>query len=176
MAHCPACAAWAKRAAGLDRLWEATRPPEPSSEVWDALWGRLARSLDASMPHEVDVIHTVCAIPERIVGQGMRRKSARLFRQRTLPDSALGSDRADRPGPGRRGAPRRGLILAGLRPVPATSGRPCRRSDVFSLGLAIGGRHLAVARRQRVTTDLRLLTSPLLRRLFPWWSRREVWS
>lgn len=54
VAHCPACAAWAKRAAGLDRLWEATRPPEPSAEVWDALWGHMAHSLDASMPHGVD--------------------------------------------------------------------------------------------------------------------------
>jgi len=54
VAHCPACTAWAKRAAGLDHLWEATRPPEPSAEVWDALWGRLARSLDASMPDEVE--------------------------------------------------------------------------------------------------------------------------
>src|SRR5438046_10702231 len=50
VAKCPACAAWAKRSAGLDRLWEATRPPEPSAEVWDVLWSRLARSLDASMP------------------------------------------------------------------------------------------------------------------------------
>jgi len=52
LARCPACAAWAKRSAGLDRLWEATRPPEPSAEVWDVLWSRLARSLDASMPDE----------------------------------------------------------------------------------------------------------------------------
>ncbi len=54
VAHCPACAAWAKRAAGLDRLWDATRPPEPSAGVWDALWSHLARSLDASTLDEVE--------------------------------------------------------------------------------------------------------------------------
>jgi hypothetical protein len=53
LACCPPCAAWAERAAGLDRLWAATRPQEPSSEVWDALWARLTPSLDASMPHEL---------------------------------------------------------------------------------------------------------------------------
>jgi hypothetical protein len=51
--QCPACTAWAKRAAGLDRLWNATQPPEPSSEVWDALWARLSPSLDVSTPNEV---------------------------------------------------------------------------------------------------------------------------
>jgi hypothetical protein len=51
--QCPACAAWAQRAAGLDRLWNATRPPEPSSEVWDALWARLGPSIDVSTPNEV---------------------------------------------------------------------------------------------------------------------------
>jgi len=53
LARCPACAAWAKRAVALDRLWEATRAPEPSSEVWDALWAHLAPSLDVSTPNEV---------------------------------------------------------------------------------------------------------------------------
>ena len=54
LARCPACAAWAKGAAGLDRLWEATRPGEPSSEVWNGVWARLASSLDASIPHELE--------------------------------------------------------------------------------------------------------------------------
>src|SRR5271167_1759367 len=52
-ARCPACAAWAKRAVALDRLWEATRAPEPSSEVWDALSARLTASLDVSTPSEL---------------------------------------------------------------------------------------------------------------------------
>jgi len=53
LAGCPACAAWAKRAVALDRLWEATRAPEPSSEVWHALWARMAPSLDGSTPSQV---------------------------------------------------------------------------------------------------------------------------
>ncbi|MFI5455409.1 MAG: hypothetical protein ACHRXM_08145 [Isosphaerales bacterium] len=51
--RCPACAAWAERAAGLDRLWNDTRPPEPSSEVWDALWAHLGQSIDVSTPNVV---------------------------------------------------------------------------------------------------------------------------
>jgi len=53
LARCPACTAWAKRATGLDRLWEATRPPEPSSEAWDTLWAHLAHSLDLPTSNEV---------------------------------------------------------------------------------------------------------------------------
>src|SRR5689334_1067614 len=50
LAGCPACAAWARRAEGLDRLWEATRPAEPSSEVWDAVWTGIAQSLPCPAP------------------------------------------------------------------------------------------------------------------------------
>jgi len=56
VAQCPACAAWAKRAVGLDRLWKATRPPEPSSEVWDGLWARLAPSLDVPILNELETV------------------------------------------------------------------------------------------------------------------------
>ena len=31
LANCPSCAVWAKRDAEFDRLWDATRPAEPSS-------------------------------------------------------------------------------------------------------------------------------------------------
>jgi len=46
IAGCPACAGWANRSAQLDRLWEATRPVEPTTDVWDAVWARMATSLD----------------------------------------------------------------------------------------------------------------------------------
>jgi hypothetical protein len=46
IAGCPACAGWANRAAQLDRLWEATRPVEPTTDVWDAVWARMTASLD----------------------------------------------------------------------------------------------------------------------------------
>jgi hypothetical protein len=53
LARCPSCAAWAERARGLDRLWKATQPPEPTSQTWDALWTRMAASLDVSIAKEV---------------------------------------------------------------------------------------------------------------------------
>jgi hypothetical protein len=46
LANCSSCAGWSRRAAQLDRLWVATRPAEPSSEVWGAMWSHLANSLD----------------------------------------------------------------------------------------------------------------------------------
>ena len=54
IAGCPACAGWANRAVQLDRLWEATRPPEPTPEVWDAVWARMAASLDPSTSTELE--------------------------------------------------------------------------------------------------------------------------
>jgi hypothetical protein len=53
IAGCPACAGWANRAVQLDRLWEATRPAEPTPEVWEAVWARIATSLDPSTSTEV---------------------------------------------------------------------------------------------------------------------------
>jgi len=46
LSECPACSAWAGRAARLDRLWEDTRPADPAPEVWLAAWDRITRSLD----------------------------------------------------------------------------------------------------------------------------------
>ncbi len=53
LASCSACSAWAERAKGLDRLWQATRPPEPTPHAWDAVWAGVASSLDTSVPEEV---------------------------------------------------------------------------------------------------------------------------
>jgi hypothetical protein len=53
IAGCSACADWANRAVQLDRLWEATRSPEPTPEVWDAVWTRMAASLDLLTSTEV---------------------------------------------------------------------------------------------------------------------------
>jgi hypothetical protein len=50
LASCPSCAKWSRRDAQLDRLWEATRPTEPSPEEWDSVWAHLASSLDSSTP------------------------------------------------------------------------------------------------------------------------------
>ena len=46
LAHCPGCAEWSRRADRFDRIWEATRPPEPSSVAMDALWAGASVALD----------------------------------------------------------------------------------------------------------------------------------
>ena len=54
IAGCPVCADWAICAVQLDRLWEATRPIEPTPGVWDAVWARMASSLDPSTSTELE--------------------------------------------------------------------------------------------------------------------------
>jgi hypothetical protein len=46
LAGCSECSGWARRAALLHALWEATRPPEPSPEVWDSVWANISRQLE----------------------------------------------------------------------------------------------------------------------------------
>jgi hypothetical protein len=48
LAHCPRCADWARQCARLDRLWEATRPEEPSPATWTAVWSRVTQSVDVA--------------------------------------------------------------------------------------------------------------------------------
>jgi hypothetical protein len=50
LARCPACAAWADHATRFDRLWEATRPAEPTGDVWDTVWTWVACAVDKSNP------------------------------------------------------------------------------------------------------------------------------
>jgi hypothetical protein len=45
LAACPRCADWAARDAALTRVWEATRPAEPSDLAWDAVWARVSERL-----------------------------------------------------------------------------------------------------------------------------------
>jgi hypothetical protein len=47
LAVCPACTAWANRAAALDRVWEATRPLDPPAHAWEAVWANIVDSLDS---------------------------------------------------------------------------------------------------------------------------------
>ena len=53
LSRCSSCANLARQAAQLDRLWDATRPAEPSPEVWDNLWSQVAHSLEDSTSQEV---------------------------------------------------------------------------------------------------------------------------
>jgi hypothetical protein len=51
--HCSSCATFADRAGRLDRLWEATRPSEPTTDVWDSLWSQLTHSLERTTSQKV---------------------------------------------------------------------------------------------------------------------------
>ena len=45
LARCPDCAAWVERDARLSRLWQATRPQEPTPAAWATVWADLTRRL-----------------------------------------------------------------------------------------------------------------------------------
>src|SRR5262249_27931709 len=65
LAGCSACAEWARRAEGLDRLWEATRPVEPSPEAWDAVWANVAQAIPCPAPVRSEDPPMVGAVPSR---------------------------------------------------------------------------------------------------------------
>jgi hypothetical protein len=54
LSHCLSCAAWAEQAARLDRLWQLTQPAEPTSDVWDNVWAKVASSLPAPKDDHVE--------------------------------------------------------------------------------------------------------------------------
>jgi hypothetical protein len=46
LAACPRCAAAAARDAEFTRLWDESRPEEPSRATWGAVWSRITERLD----------------------------------------------------------------------------------------------------------------------------------
>jgi hypothetical protein len=54
LAGCAACSEWAKRASQLDRLWEVTRPADPTPQAWEAVWTRIVASLESSTSIRVE--------------------------------------------------------------------------------------------------------------------------
>lgn len=46
LAICPSCVDWSRRAARFDRIWEATRPAEPTDSTLDVLWASVSHTLD----------------------------------------------------------------------------------------------------------------------------------
>ncbi len=47
LAECSACAEWSSQAARFDRIWEATRPIEPTPAMIDALWASASAALES---------------------------------------------------------------------------------------------------------------------------------
>jgi hypothetical protein len=56
LARCPRCASWAEDAARLDRLWEATRPAEPTASRWETTWADVSQALDRGSTPEPAVL------------------------------------------------------------------------------------------------------------------------
>lgn len=66
LAGCEACAEWARRAERLDRLWDATRPTEPTPAAWNVVWSNIAEGLAARETHPASTTPaTPIVIPAR---------------------------------------------------------------------------------------------------------------
>jgi hypothetical protein len=85
LSRCPSCATWAKRAAELDRLWQATGPAEPAPHVWDNLWASVASSLDSSNFKEV-ASPNLFVSPNESVNGSVAKPGPKLI-HRPLPPS-----------------------------------------------------------------------------------------
>ncbi len=78
LADCPACSEWAKRASQLDRLWDATRAPDPNPQAWESMWNRIVESLDSSSP--MRVVHPGVSVGEPV----LQPSSSPRYRQRSF--------------------------------------------------------------------------------------------
>ena len=56
---CETCSRWAEQAAEFDRLWDATRPAEPSAPAWDHLWSSVTAQLDQPAHATVNGIRSI---------------------------------------------------------------------------------------------------------------------
>jgi len=78
LAECKACAHWAADAARFNRLWDATRPVDPSTESWDQLWSSVTARLDHSGP--VTTPHSRPENPFAAVGAAVPQHSSPITR------------------------------------------------------------------------------------------------
>lgn len=78
LAGCPSCARFAERNAKLDRLWEATRPPELSAVAWDRMWANVSESLDQPRV-AVPPALTLAPAPAPVVSRPWHRSAVAVF-------------------------------------------------------------------------------------------------
>jgi hypothetical protein len=86
IAGCPSCGLWSRRAGQLDRLWDLTRPTEPSTEVWDSLWAHVTASLDTPasagpVQTYVPILHGLNGTSAQVDGLVPERHNARSSRR-----------------------------------------------------------------------------------------------
>ncbi|WP_406697965.1 hypothetical protein V5E97_03830 [Singulisphaera sp. Ch08] len=74
--HCPTCARWAERNVRLDRLWDATRPPDLSSAAWDRIWANVSETLD--QPRVTVPAHSA-PTPALVMSRSWRRSAVAVF-------------------------------------------------------------------------------------------------
>lgn len=89
LAGCSACAEWLDRAQKLEKLWDATRPAEPSPQAWDVLWSTVSAHLDPPIAierngHGVHLTQFSRAMPERRESPEPALSPARARRWRNL--------------------------------------------------------------------------------------------
>lgn len=72
LAACASCAGWARLVDRLDRVWDATRPVEPSPGTWDGVWANIERSLaEPAAAHSDDVVSVGSRSARNGVGTGI---------------------------------------------------------------------------------------------------------
>jgi hypothetical protein len=94
LAGCTACAEWLDRAQRLEKLWDATRPAEPSPQAWNVLWSSLNEHLDRPIVVERngDGLHLAefrRAMPERPKSPEPAFSSSRSRRWRGLAAAGM---------------------------------------------------------------------------------------
>jgi hypothetical protein len=89
LTSCSDCAGWAEDDAQVLRAWQATRPLEPSAEVWNALWARVSDGLDAAQRPRVLTMPEQPAAARRfrpgLVALGLAQAAAILVAVLLLP-------------------------------------------------------------------------------------------
>ena len=78
LAECKACARWTEHAARFNRLWDATRPVDPPTELWDRLWSSVTARLDHSGP--VSTPHSRPENPFATIGDATPQHSSPVTR------------------------------------------------------------------------------------------------
>ncbi len=56
LSGCPSCADWSESVRHLDRIWAASRPPEPPPGAFEAVWSRVTAEVEAGQAVGADVI------------------------------------------------------------------------------------------------------------------------
>jgi len=79
LAECPQCAAWAERDARLGRLWDATRPEDPSAEAWEPVWRQMCDTLDRAPADVLPMRRPAAARRAWFVVLGVAQAAAVLF-------------------------------------------------------------------------------------------------